>query len=291
MKYKLLLVMVTVVWGSSFVIMKDLVDDVNPAWLLAVRFALAAVALALLSLKYRKLFFQREYVKYGIIIGLPLFVGYLLQTIGLTDTTPGKNAFLTASYCVMIPFLNWAALRRKPNRFHVVAAFMCLFGIGLISLNEGFSVSFGDAATLSCAFFYALQLIFMVKFGRGRNPAVLTIWQLAVISVGSALVALATGASFDFSMLGGEAWLALAYLAVVVTALAILFQNVGIANVEPATAGLLLSLESVFGVAFSIALGYEALTPRVLVGFLVVFAAIVMSEYVPQILNRKRMSR
>lgn len=291
MKYKLLLVMVTVVWGSSFVIMKDLVDDVNPAWLLAVRFALAAVALALLSLKHRKLFFQREYVKYGIIIGLPLFVGYLLQTIGLTDTTPGKNAFLTASYCVMIPFLNWAALRRKPNRFHVVAAFMCLFGIGLISLNEGFSVSFGDAFSLSCAFFYALQLIFMVKFGQDRNPAVLTIWQLVVISVGSALVALATGAPFDFSMLGGEAWLALVYLAVVVTALAILFQNVGIANVEPATAGLLLSLESVFGVAFSIALGYEALTPRVLVGFLVVFAAIVVSEYVPQVMNRKRMSR
>ena len=291
MKYKLLLVMVTVVWGSSFVIMKDLVDDVNPAWLLAVRFALAAVALALLSLKHRKLFFQREYVKYGIIIGLPLFVGYLLQTIGLTDTTPGKNAFLTASYCVMIPFLNWAALHGKPNRFHVVAAFMCLFGIGLISLNEGFSVSFGDAFSLSCAFFYALQLIFMVKFGRDRNPAVLTIWQLVVISVGSALVALATGAPFDFSMLGGEAWLALVYLAVVVTALAILFQNVGIANVEPATAGLLLSLESVFGVAFSIALGYEALTPRVLVGFLVVFAAIVVSEYVPQALARKRTLR
>lgn len=291
MKYKLLLVMVTVVWGSSFVIMKDLVDDVTPAWLLAVRFALAAVALALLSLKHRKLFFRREYVKYGIIIGLPLFVGYLLQTIGLTDTTPGKNAFLTASYCVMIPFLNWAALHRKPNRFHVVAAFMCLFGIGLISLNEGFSVSFGDAATLSCAFFYALQLIFMVKFGHDRNPAVLTIWQLVVISVGSALVALATGAPFDFSMLGGEAWLALVYLAVVVTALAILFQNVGIANVEPATAGLLLSLESVFGVAFSIALGYEALTPRVLVGFLVVFAAIVVSEYVPQALAHKRTLR
>ena len=291
MKYKLLLVMVTVVWGSSFVIMKDLVDDVNPAWLLAVRFALAAVALALLSLKHRKLFFQREYVKYGIIIGLPLFVGYLLQTIGLTDTTPGKNAFLTASYCVMIPFLNWAALHGKPNRFHVVAAFMCLFGIGLISLNEGFSVSFGDAFSLSCAFFYALQLIFMVKFGRDRNPAVLTIWQLVVISVGSALVALATGTPFDFSMLGGEAWLALVYLAVVVTALAILFQNVGIANVEPATAGLLLSLESVFGVAFSIALGYEALTPRVLVGFLVVFAAIVVSEYVPQALARKRTLR
>ncbi|ANE23279.1 hypothetical protein AAY81_09415 [Denitrobacterium detoxificans] len=291
MKYKLLLVMVTVVWGSSFVIMKDLVDDVNPAWLLAVRFALAAVALALLSLKHRKLFFQREYVKYGIIIGLPLFVGYLLQTIGLTDTTPGKNAFLTASYCVMIPFLNWAALYRKPNRFHVVAAFMCLFGIGLISLNEGFSVSFGDAFSLSCAFFYALQLIFMVKFGHDRNPAVLTIWQLVVISVGSALVALVTGAPLDFSMLGGEAWLALVYLAVVVTALAILFQNVGIANVEPATAGLLLSLESVFGVAFSIALGYEALTPRVLVGFLVVFAAIVVSEYVPQALARKRTLR
>ncbi len=291
MKYKLLLVMVTVVWGSSFVIMKDLVGIVEPTWLLAIRFALAALALALLSLRHRKLFFERGHVLYGIIIGAPLFVGYLLQTIGLTDTTPGKNAFLTASYCVMIPFLNWAVLHRKPNRFHVVAAFMCLFGIGLISLNEGFSVSFGDAATLSCAFFYALQLIFMVKFGRDRNPAVLTIWQLVVISVGSALVALATGAPFDFSMLGSDAWLALVYLAVVVTALAILFQNVGIANVEPATAGLLLSLESVFGVAFSIALGYEALTLRVLVGFLVVFAAIVVSEYVPQALARKRMSR
>lgn len=291
MKYKLLLVMVTVVWGSSFVLMKDLVGIVEPTWLLAIRFALAALALALLSLKHRKLFFERGHVLYGIIIGAPLFVGYLLQTVGLTDTTPGKNAFLTASYCVMIPFMNWAFARHKPNRFHVVAAFMCLLGIGLISLNEGFSVSFGDGLTLCCAFFYALQLIFMAKYGQGRNSAVLTIWQLVVVSAGSCIVALATGAQLDLSSFDASCWWSLGYLAVVVTALAVLFQNVGIANVEPATAGLLLSLESVFGVAFSIVLGYEALTPRVLVGFLVVFAAIVVSEYVPQALARKRASR
>lgn len=288
MKYKLLLVFVTIIWGSSFVLMKDLVGIVSPGWLLAVRFALAALALALLFVKHRALYFERSHIVYGIIIGLPLLAGYYLQTVGLTDTTPGKNAFLTASYCVIIPFMNWAFSHHKPYRAHVVAAFLCLFGIGLISLNEGFSVSFGDALTLCCAFFYALQLVLMAKYGQGRNPIVLTMWQLATVSVGSAILALLFEGAPAFGAFDAESWFSLFYLAVVVTALAVMWQNVGIAKVEPATAGLLLSLESVFGVAFSIALGYEALTPRVLAGFVVVFIAIVVSEYVPQALARKR---
>ncbi|ACV23494.1 putative DMT superfamily transporter inner membrane protein [Slackia heliotrinireducens] len=290
MKYKLLLVLATLIWGSSFVMVKDLTDVMAPAWLLAIRFVAATVVMAAVCLVRREPLFDREHIKYGIIIGLPLFMGYLFQTIGITDTTPGKNAFLTATYCVIVPFLTWAVDRKRPNRFNIVAALLCLSGIGLISLTGSFTIGFGDAMTLCCAVFYAVQILFMSKFGKGRNVVVLTVWQFATVTAGSLMVALVSAEPPTPAAMTPGVWLSFAYLAFIVTALAVFVQNIGLANVEPATGGLLLSLESVFGVAFSIALGREPLTPRILVGFVVVFVAMVASEYLPAKLERRRTS-
>ncbi|WP_350455347.1 DMT family transporter [Slackia heliotrinireducens] len=290
MKYKLLLVLATLIWGSSFVMVKDLTDVMAPAWLLAIRFVAATAVMAAVCLVRREPLFDREHIKYGIIIGLPLFMGYLFQTIGITDTTPGKNAFLTATYCVIVPFLTWAVDRKRPNRFNIVAALLCLSGIGLISLTGSFTIGFGDAMTLCCAVFYAVQILFMSKFGKGRNVVVLTVWQFATVTAGSLVVALVSAEPPTPAAMTPGVWLSFAYLAFIVTALAVFVQNIGLANVEPATGGLLLSLESVFGVAFSIALGREPLTPRILVGFVVVFVAMVVSEYLPAKLERRRTS-
>ena len=107
MLYKFLIVLATLIWGSSFVIVKDTTDAVSPAWILVVRFGLAALILALVYLKKRELYFRKDYIALGALFGFLLFMGYYLQTIGITDTTPGKNAFLTGTYCVMVPFFAW----------------------------------------------------------------------------------------------------------------------------------------------------------------------------------------
>ena len=274
--------MATVIWGSSFVIVKDVTNVVTPAWILAVRFTAAAIIMAVALLKRRQLYFERSHVGYGLLFGLAMFLAYYLQTIGITDTTPGKNAFLTGTYCVMVPFLAWAFLRRRPNRYNVIAALLCIVGVGFISLDGDLSIRFGDAMTLACALFYAIHIILVSQFAQGRDVFVLTMWQFVGVAVCSWVVGFVAEPMPAWGALPVSCWTSLAYLAVACTALALLLQNVGQAHLPAASAALLLSLEAVFGVAFSVALGAEDLTVRVVVGFALVFAAIVVSEVLPE---------
>ena len=287
MRYRLFIVAATVIWGSSFVIMKDVTGLISPAWILAVRFTAAAGIMAVALLGRRRLYLERTHVSFGLLFGLVMFLAYYLQTIGLTDTTPGKNAFLTGTYCVIVPFLAWALLKRRPNRFNIVAALLCIAGVGFISLDGDLSIRFGDAMTLACAVFYALHIILVSQFAKGRDIYVLTMWQF----IGAAVCSWIIGATAEpmpaWGGLPAECWASLAYLSVACTTLALLFQNIGQSHLPPASAALLLSLEAVFGVAFSVALGAEALSLRVVIGFTLVFAAIIVSEVLPEWKNAK----
>lgn len=282
MRYRMLIIAATVIWGSSFVIVKDVTGVVAPAWILAVRFSAAAVILAAALRGRRRTCLERSHVGFGLLFGLVMFLAYYTQTVGITDTTPGKNAFLTGTYCVIVPFLAWAMFGRRPNRFNVAAALLCIAGVGLISLDGDLSIRFGDAMTLLCAVFYALHIVLVSRFARGRDVYVLTMWQFA----GVAACSLAVGGLFepmpDWATVPAGSWASLAYLAVACTTVALLFQNIGQAHLPPASAALLLSLEAVFGVAFSVAAGAEPLTLRVVAGFALVFAAIVVSEVLPE---------
>ena len=282
MRYRLLIIAATIIWGSSFVIVKDVTNSMPPAWILVVRFTAAAIIMAVAFLKYRELYFERSHVGFGLLFGLAMFLAYYTQTIGITDTTPGKNAFLTGTYCVIVPFLAWALVRRRPNRYNIVAAVLCIVGIGFISLDGSLTMRFGDAMTLVCAVFYALHIILVSQFAQGRNIYVLTMWQFAGVAICSLFVGGLFEPMPDWAMLPVDCWISLAYLAVACTTVALLFQNIGQAHLPPASAALLLSLEAVFGVAFSVALGAETLTLRIVFGFALVFAAIIISEVLPE---------
>ncbi len=282
MRYRLLIIAATVIWGSSFVIVKDVTSVMSPAWILAVRFTAAFVIMAIVMMRKRALYFERSHIGYGLLFGLAMFLAYYTQTIGITDTTPGKNAFLTGTYCVIVPFLAWALAHRRPNRYNIVAALLCIVGIGFISLDGSLSVRFGDAMTLVCAVFYALHIVLVSKFAEGRDIYVLTMWQFVGVSACSLIVGGLFEPMPDWCALPVECWASLAYLTVACTTLALLFQNIGQAHLPPASAALLLSLEAVFGVAFSVAFGAESLTLRVVIGFVLVFAAIIVSEVLPE---------
>ena len=282
MRYRLLIIAATIIWGSSFVIVKDVTNSMPPAWILVVRFTAAAIIMAVAFLKYRVLYFERSHVGFGLLFGLAMFLAYYTQTIGITDTTPGKNAFLTGTYCVIVPFLAWALVRRRPNRYNIVAAVLCIVGIGFISLDGSLTMRFGDAMTLVCAVFYALHIILVSQFAQGRNIYVLTMWQFVGVAVCSLIVGRLFEPMPDWAAVPMDCWISLAYLAVACTTVALLFQNIGQAHLPPASAALLLSLEAVFGVAFSVALGAETLTLRIVFGFALVFVAIIVSEVLPE---------
>ncbi len=287
MLYRLLIVAATLIWGSSFVVVKDMTESVDPAWILIIRFAMAAVILALVFIKRRALYFKKEYMGYGALFGLLLVCAYYFQTVGITDTTPGKNAFLTGTYCVMVPFLAWWIAKRKPSVFNIVAALLCVVGIGCVSLDSGLAMSFGDAMTLVAAVFYAVHICVVAKFSQGRDIYVLTMWQFAFACLFSFIPGLLLETPPVISEMSIELWGSLLYLGVGCTALALLFQNIGQQKLAPSTASLLLSLESPFGVFFSVLLGAEVLTGRMVLGFALIFIAILVSEMLPQLRKRE----
>ncbi len=272
---KLAIVLATIIWGSSFVIIKDAVNLITPNYLMAIRFTGAFILLSIIFFKRMKNITPKMLLQ-GAIIGACLFGAYFFQTLGIMDTTPGKNAFLTAFYCVLVPFIAWATGASKPDRWNLIAAFVCIAGIGLISLTRNFTMGRGDALTLVGGFFFACHMVAVAKFGEGRDPVVMTILQFA----GAAVIFWIATFVFD----GGvrpvvpKVIPSVFYLCVFCTATALLLQNFGQKHTTPSTAALLLTLESVLGTLFSGLMGRENLTFRMLFGFVLVFVAIVISE-------------
>lgn len=272
---KLALFGASVIWGSSFLVVKNTMDIMQPHTLLAFRFTIGCILLSIIFMKRLKNINKDYFIKGGI-IGILLFIAYSLQTIGITDTTPGKNAFLTAVYCVIVPYLYWIIEKNKPDRFNILAAFLCLAGIGFVSLNKDFKIRFGDAFTLASGFFYAAHMVALSKLSKGKDPVLLTIVQFgytAVISWAAALL-------FEDipKSLGQNEVLELLYLAVFATAIALLLQTIGQKYTSPAPASIILSLEAVFGVLFSVIFYGEEVSLKLFFGFMLIFISIITSE-------------
>ena len=277
------------IWGSSFFIMKDALDQLPVQYLLAIRFTTGAVLLGLFCWKKWRTF-TADYLWRGAVIGAMLYIAYSVQTYGLALTTPSKNAFLTAVYCMLVPFLYWAFAKIKPDHYNVLAAVLCVTGVGLVSLTGDLTVNPGDGLTLICAVFYALHIISVAKVSPGKDIYLLTVFQFAF----AGLYAWTGGAlteSFPARALARpEVLLPLAYLAVMATTVALLFQNVGQVWSDPASASVILSLESVFGVLCSVLFAGDEVSGRMLAGFALIFVAVVCSETKFSFLKRSRIS-
>lgn len=272
---KLMLVIAPLIWGSSFVIMKNTLDSVPVYFLLSVRFLAASAFLALLFVKRWK-YVDRSYFICGGVLGFFLFCAYSAQTYGLAGTTPGKNAFLTAVYCIIVPFLYWLVAKKRPDKYNILASILCVGGIGLVSLNSALAMTRGDALTLLGGFFYAAHMTAVAKFAKGRDIFLLTTVQFAsagIISLCCTLLFEAPPAA-----LPGSAVVSLIYLTFLATAGALLFQNIGQKYTEPAAAAVLLSLEAPFGVFISMIFYSERPTARMFIGFALIFMAVLCSE-------------
>ena len=286
---RLALVVTTLIWGTSFVILKNTLDSITPTWVMAYRFMGAAAVLFLASIpRLKKL--DKSYLKGGCVMGLCLAAGYIVQTYGLYNTTPGKNAFLTSTYCILVPFLNWIIMGRKPDGFNISAACLCMVGVGLVCLSgtAGLTdINIGDILTLCCGLFYGLHIIATDKFVEGRDAILLSMVQFAV----AAAVCLLGAAIFEPKpqSMPAEAWYSIAYLSLMCTGACFLLQTWGQKYTPPSTAALILMLESVFGAIVSVIAGQEILTVGIVFGFVLIFVAILISETKLEfLLKRKR---
>jgi drug/metabolite transporter (DMT)-like permease len=282
------LTLTPIIWGFAFVVVKGSLDKIPPFYMLAFRFTIAAAALALIFIR-RLIKSDRSTVIHGIILGVMLFVSYAFQTVGCQYTTAGKNAFLTAIYVIIVPFLHWIINGQRPDAYINTAAVMAIIGIGLISLGNGIGqINIGDLLTIVCGFSYALHMVFIDRYTEQNDPVPLTVIQLAVSAVLSWICAPILDGGFPRSAFEGDIIAGMLYLGLMSTMLAFLLQNVCQKYTSPSTAALLLSTESVFGMLFSVIFTDEQLSSKVAVGCVMLFSAIIIAQTKLSFLHKKQ---
>lgn len=281
---RLALLGTTIIWGSSFIILKNTLNSLPTLWILALRFSGAALIMALAANRQLKTLDRRAF-KYGLAMGAALYCAYTLQTYGLLYTTPGKNAFLTATYCVIVPFLWWAFFKKRPDRYNVAAALVCIVGMALVSLEGDLSLGLGDALTMCCGLFYALHIIVSSRGLEKYAVLPLTTVQLATTAVLCWITA-PIASPFPQSV-PASAWLSVAYLCVMCTGACYFLQALGQKYTSAQSASIILTLESVFGTLFSVAFYHEQLTLKTVSGFVLIFAAVLISETKLSFLRRR----
>lgn len=282
---KTALLVATLIWGSTFVILKNAMDSIPPFFILSFRFLTATLILSAIFWKKLRLI-NKKYLWQGAVLGVFLAAAYGLQTIGLQNTTPGKNAFLTAVYCVLVPFMVWAVFRKKPDRYNFIAALTCIVGIGFVSLEGDFTIQFGDYMTLLSGIFYALHIVFVSGFNRDKDAVLLTIIQFCTAGVLCGVISL--GSETVPQSIPADAWLEILYLAVFGTSVAMLLQNVGQKYMSSSAASIILSTEALFGALFSVIFYHEVLTAKLIIGFALIFFAVFVSETKLEFLHRRR---
>lgn len=276
------LLFVTIIWGFAFVVVKNSLDSIPPIWMMVFRFTIAAVCLCIIFFR-RLLKCNLKTFIHGIIIGLTLFFAYAFQTIGCKYTSAGKNAFLTTTYVILVPFVNWALYKKKPAFISVIAAFLSLAGIALLSLRGDFSMNIGDILTLICGICYALQIVFIARYSSDDDPILLSIIQIALTAILSWIIAPLADGPFQLQGLKSQGLIAsMLYLGLLSTMLAFLLQTVCQKYTQPSLAAILMSFESVFGMLFSIIFLHELFTIRIASGCLLMFISVILSETLGQ---------
>ena len=283
----LALVVAAVCFGSTFLVVQHAVSRVEPVPFLAVRFLLGA--LVLWPLARRRPATAGE-LRHGILAGIALLAGYLLQTIGLQYTGSATSAFITYLLVVLVPVLGLVLLRRRPHPVTLVGIVIAVAGLVLLTDpgGGGDATGFGrgELLTLGCAVAFAAHVIILGETAHRHDPIRLAVVQVAVVGGGCAIPGLWLG-GYGFP---ASALAAAVATALVATALAFVLQVSGQRTVPPARAALLLLLEPV-SAGLLASFGGDGLGPSQLAGAALILVAVVISEVLPQRLDRRVRTR
>lgn len=270
------LVAVTAAWGSTFVLIKDVVRTLPPTDFLAVRFLLAAAVMGVaFSGHVRRL--PRVQVRRGLALGVVYGVAQILQTEGLARTPAAVSGFITGTYVVLTPLLGIVLLRQRASRATWVAVALATVGLAVLSLR-GLSVGAGEALTLVSALVYAVHIVGLAVWSDADEAIGLSTVQMAAIAGVCMLAALPGGVQAPS---GTGAWAAVVYTALVAGALALLVQTWAQAHLPATRAAIVMTMEPVFAAGFAVTLGPESLTARMVGGGALVLLAMYVVELAP----------
>ena len=279
LKAHLLLVLVTLSWGATFVSVKDALSSVSPLLFNALRMASASVALVLVFRRDLKQLNKGSALG-GALLGFFLWAGYSCQTVGLKLTTPSKSAFITGLAVVMVPIIVAAGGRRVPNRWTLLGVACAFGGLYLMTIpsSEGFSlagINRGDLLTFGAAISFAFHIFVLGRLMQ-RHP----FKQIAVVQVLAAtlLMAITVPLERPYALFTREAVFAILFTGLVCTAAAFSIQAWAQQFTPPTHTALIFVLEPVFAALTSYVLLGEHLGVRGTVGAILIIGGILLSE-------------
>ena len=249
------------VWGGSFVVMKDSLEQQDVYSFLSSRFLLAS----LLMFLYRPNVFKgldKKFVRQAILAGLLLGSGYIFQTLGLTKTTVSNTGFVTGLYLVFTPLISLAILKRHVLRIQWSAVIIAFTGLVLISYN-GISIGFGETLVLISAILYGAHFVALGEWSIGGNTYALTLIQIMTVSALATIFALINGYQVAPS---ARVWTAILFTALFATFLAFLVQTKAQSVMSATAASVLLAMETPFALIFGLIFNNDPLTLRIITG-------------------------
>lgn len=277
-----MLLICAAIWGGSYVSSKFALEVFSVQWLMSVRMVGACSLMLIIFFGTIRKSFTKKLIIPSLLTGITYYGTLILQTEGLRFIDPGRSAFLTAAYCVIAPFSAWLIVKKKPTLLGLIAAVTCVAGVGFIALKPGMLVltlSYGDFLTLACAVSFAFNLTFLAYYSRKYNPVTLTFGQFVVAGV---LFVIGAAVSEPLPNVNGADYLGMFanmfYLIVVVTVVAQILQNYSLVNLSTANASVIMCTESLFTLLFSTILYHEYVSNMAIVGFGLIFAAIIIAS-------------
>lgn len=269
------LFMTALIWGLAFI---GVDDALAHGWqtfpLLAFRGIIGGSFMILFSYK-KKWWKNKTTIFLGVVTGALFFAGFAFQTVGQSLSSVPNTAFITTLNVLFVPIIARIFLKRKIQNKVYIACILALSGTAVLSFTNGFTLHMGDIYLLLCAIFFALQILFNEKCGQHNDVMSITCIQLLTMGILSFIFMPITNQTY----IPSEAWGSVLFLALFSSALASVFQLYGQGHVEPSKASLILSLESVLATVFSILLLGQELTPAILIGGSLMFAAVIIVEY------------
>jgi drug/metabolite transporter (DMT)-like permease len=272
------LVLNTLIWGATFVVVKQALRDVSPILFLALRFSLASVALLILfrgSLRHTRN--AARSLRGGMLAGVFLFAGYSFQTVGLQFTTAPKSAFLTGLTTVMVPVLAAIVYRTRPHPREMAGVFVATAGMALMTLPSGLdAVNRGDLLTIGCAVCYGAHILTLARFSTDASFEIVAVTQIVVSALlGWSLYRWLETPHIHWSP---PVWVAIVVTGLFATALAFALQTWAQRYTTPTRTGLIFMLEPLFAWITSYLLTGETLTRRGAAGAGLILAGILVVE-------------
>jgi drug/metabolite transporter (DMT)-like permease len=249
------------VWGGSFVLMKDAIQEQDVYSFLSSRFLVASA----LMIAYRPNVFKGlspKFIKQGVLAGVLLGGGYIFQTLGLAKTTVSNTGFITGLYLVFTPLISLIILKRKVLNIQWLAVVVATLGLFLISYN-GISIGIGEILVLISALFYGAHFVALGEWSDGKNTYALTLIQIMTVSAIASICALINGYQLPPS---SNVWQAVLFTAFFATFLAFIVQTKAQSVMSATAASVLLAMETPFALFFGLVFNSDPLTMRIIAG-------------------------